>query len=512
MPLVKDVARGAETEAPPASAPTPPASGRIRLLVALAAAVAFVLGLYDLGHDSFWVDDSFTLLHARLDNATFWHVIVDHEMNGAAYWTLMHGWVRLGQSETWMRLPSVLFVTAAVPVLFLLGRRLFDERVAVTAAFLFAVNAYVVEYSHEARTYGLTLLLTITSVYLLVRLIDSPSRGRWLAWVLVTALLAHAHFFGILVIGAEAVAVVGRRSLPTPRRALVKGFVAIGILLSPIVWFLATGGDQGQVDGAPDLTPVRFVGVFSRLVGNGGPVLLALAGIAIGIGLWQGVRSILASHGVRTEAQWSFLLAVLWVAIPITSIALLSLVKPLFGARWLLLVAPALVLLMSHGVWQITRVRAAQGLLAAIVAVSLVSTALFYPRAPHDDFRSVAGHVLAHAEPGDGIVFLPWFTRGGFSVYADQHPATRDRLDPLDPDPEWGDWLLIDQPPTVTPERADRLLAGHDRVWVVERAGVESAPQAGDATVFTEALAANGYEAVDRQPYPGLTVTLYERP
>lgn len=492
-----------------ADAPAP-ASTRTKLLVLAATALSFVLGLLQLGSDSFWVDDGFTLTHTSLGDDQFWRVIADHEMNGAFYSVLMHGWVQFGQSETWMRLPSVVFAAAAVPVLFLLGRRLFDERVGLTAAFLLAINAFVIEYAHEARTYALTLLLTTCSVLLFVRLVDAPSRGRWAAWVVVTALLAHAHFFGVLIIGAEVVAVLGRRALPTPRRALIKGFAAIGLLLLPIVWFLASGGDKGQVDGAPPLSPVRFVGVFSRLVGNGGPVLLALVGAVIAVALFHGVRSIWVDRGVRTETQWAFLVCVAWVAVPVTMVAVLSLAKPLFGARWLLLVAPALVLLASSGIWQIRPHRLGQVALGAIVAISVVSTAFFYPRDPHDDFRAATSYVLDHAEPGDAIVFQPWFTRVTFTVYADQSPERRDELVPLDPDAPWGDWLLIDQPPELTTERADTLLEGHDRVWVLERAGTEDAPQAGDAATMTDALEANGYTVADEQSFPGLDVTLYE--
>lgn len=42
-----------------ADAPTP-ASTRTKLLVLAATALSFVLGLLQLGSDSFWVDDGFT--------------------------------------------------------------------------------------------------------------------------------------------------------------------------------------------------------------------------------------------------------------------------------------------------------------------------------------------------------------------------------------------------------------------------------------------------------------------
>lgn len=499
-------------DAPQADAGAPDAAEvpHARLLVGAAALLAFVLGMVQLGTDSLWVDDGFTFTHARLADADFWNVVTRHEMNGVVYSVLMHGWLQFGQSETWLRLPSVLFATAVVPVLWLLGRRLFDERTGVTAAFLVAMNAFVVEYSHEARTYALTLLLATASVLLLVRFIDRPTTVRWTAWVIVTGLLAHAHFFGVLVIGAEVVAVLGRRSLPTPRRALLKGFAAIGVLLLPIAWFLASGGDKGQVDAAPPLSAVRFVGVFGRLVGNGGPVLLALVGLAIGVALLHGLRAVRAERGVHSEATWSLALCVAWVAVPVTTVALLSVVKPLFGARWLLLVAPALVLLASAGVWQLRPAALGRSLLGAIVAVSLVSTAFFYPRATHDDFRSATAYVLDHAEPGDAIVFQPWFTRVTFTVYADRSPDRRDELIPLEPDAPWGDWLLIDQPPELTAARAETLIQGHDRIWVLERAGTEEAPQAGDAATMTEALEADGYTVVDEQSFAGLDVTLYQ--
>ena len=62
-------------------------------------------------------------------------------------------------------------------------------------------------------------------------------------------------------------------------------------------------------------------------------------------------------------------------------------------------------------------------------------------------------------------------------VYAGRSPERAGPAHPLDPDPAWGDWLLIDQPPELTPERAERSLEGHDRIWVLERAGAETLPR-----------------------------------
>lgn len=493
------------------TAPESTRGGRARLVVGLATLATFVLGVIGLGTDSFWVDDGFTLTHARLGTGEFFRVIGDQEMNGSLYTTFMHLWAGLGTSEAWVRFPSVVFATAAVPVLFVLGRRLFDERVAVVACVLYACNAYVVEFAHEGRTYAFTLLLATASMTLLVRYVDAPSRPRWWAWVLVSGALPLAHFFGLLVVGAEAAALLTRRRLPTPRRGLLAGFAGIALLASPIAVFLALGGDKGQVSTAPSLTPVRFVGVFSRLVGNGGPALLLVAGVAIAVALVHHGRRLVADRGVADERSWGFVLTVAWVAVPILTMAVVSVVKPLFGARYFLLITPGLILLMAAGVVALRRRWLAVGLLTVLVVGSLVSTAFWYPRAPHDDFRALTHDLLAEAQPGDGVLFVPWFTRTTFEVYADRDPAARDVLVPLDPDPDWDQWLLTDRPPDVTPARADALLADHDRIWLVERNGTDETPQSGDLVVFTEALERNGFEAVDQTSYSGLDLVLYER-
>lgn len=492
-----------------AASDAPP--GHDRLIVGAATAVLAVLGLVQIGRDSYWVDDGFTVAHASLSTDEFWHVLWTHEMNAAAYSSLMHLWVRFGDSEWWTRLPSVFFAAATVPLLYLLGRRLFGSRVAVVASVMLAVNAYVVEFAHEGRTYAFTLLLATASVLAFVRVIDAPSRGRWTTWVLVTALLGHAHFFGALVILTQVGALVARGPLATPRRALVKGFALIGVLLLPIAWFLVNGGDQGQVGHVATTTPFRFVGVFGRLVGNGGPLLLALVGVACAVALFHGTQRLRADHGVRTEQDWAFVLISAWVAVPVLTILIVSFVKPLFGARYFLLVVPALTLLAALGVSQIGSRRLAHSLLAAIVATSLVSCVLWYPRPAPDEFRAVAERVLAHAEPGDGIVFAPWFARVTFEVYADRQPDRRDLVEPLDPAPEWGDWLLIDEPPPLTDQRAQDLIAGQERIWLVERDGVEDAPQADDLQAMTTALADQGFTVADEHEYPGLTLRRYER-
>ena len=85
------------------------------------------------------------------------------EADMSLYYFLLHGWLLFGGSEFFVRSFSVLFAVASVPAIYLLGRQLFDSRVGLIAAALLAVNAYLVQYSQDARSYSLMVLLGLLS-------------------------------------------------------------------------------------------------------------------------------------------------------------------------------------------------------------------------------------------------------------------------------------------------------------------------------------------------------------
>lgn len=81
-----------------------------------------------------------------------------------------------GPGDVAVKLPSVVAGTLTIPVVWLLGRRLFSDRVALAAATLDALALFPVHYSREARPYALYLLLALAALVCLLRALE---RGRW---------------------------------------------------------------------------------------------------------------------------------------------------------------------------------------------------------------------------------------------------------------------------------------------------------------------------------------------
>jgi hypothetical protein len=93
------------------------------------------LRLLHLGAKSLWLDEPATVAIARLPWPQFKHIWWYGEASfQGAYFLLMRGWLHLGQSEAWIRLPSAIFAIASIPLIYALARRLAGETAALASA------------------------------------------------------------------------------------------------------------------------------------------------------------------------------------------------------------------------------------------------------------------------------------------------------------------------------------------------------------------------------------------
>src|SRR5205807_5993809 len=101
-------------------------------------AVGFVLRVALINAQSLRLDESLSLRQVRQFSLPgLWHYLASQNVHVPAFHTLMWVWVRLfGASEWVLRVPSVLFGTACIPLIYLVARRIADERAALFTATL----------------------------------------------------------------------------------------------------------------------------------------------------------------------------------------------------------------------------------------------------------------------------------------------------------------------------------------------------------------------------------------
>ena len=199
----------------------------ISILILAAALRIYAISLYPLAGDEYG-----SLAEAKA---------VGLNWNSIIYSGFMNFWIRLGSSELWLRLPAAIFGVATIPVLFKIGEKLGGWRTGVVAALLAATSPFSIYHSQEVRFYSLFILAAAIFMLATISYLEKKPTARTRVAVLVTgALLLLSHFFGVLALYAQLVAMAfARKSRWSQRaRALVLfalPMAACALLLTPWV-------------------------------------------------------------------------------------------------------------------------------------------------------------------------------------------------------------------------------------------------------------------------------------
>jgi Dolichyl-phosphate-mannose-protein mannosyltransferase len=196
---------------------------------------------------------------------------------------------------TSVRLVSVAFAVASMPLIAALVSRLSDRRTAVVATLLAATSWITLYHAIYARMYSLFLFTAVLSLLLLLRALERGSRRRWAAWAGGTLALIATQPYGALVLGGEIVYVaVLRLRGPLPLRRPVVTLAAVLVLATPLWWtysLLASRFDVGLGENSSELgSPldvIRYLGetfgdfTAGRLVAGIPAALLAVLGLVV---------------------------------------------------------------------------------------------------------------------------------------------------------------------------------------------------------------------------------------
>jgi len=333
------------------------------------------------------------------------------------YYVLLREWMHFGISEAWVRGLSVVFGVAMIPALYALGRTLAGRRAGLVAAALGAVNACCVAYSQQARSYSLAMFLVSLSMFCLARHVESGGRRYGLAWAIVSALAVYSHFYAGLVVAAECISLLFLRPGEFSFRNWFRAFRALVYMLVPaLVFVLARGAGALNWLGRPAGWYVLYL--FTVFAGNDGLRLLALYAAACALAVWAVWR--VATEQGRSIELWKHACLWLWLLFPIGACLVVSLWRPVFLIRYLLVSLPAMILLAAIGLEQLRRTVLIAAAVVAIGWMSLQGVGSYYAHdfdLSRDDWRDAARALLAEAQPGDAALFYVPTGRMSYEYY-----------------------------------------------------------------------------------------------
>jgi hypothetical protein len=235
---------------------------------AVAATLAAVLGWY-LRTWPPHEDEALALFVGRGSLGHVLHTVVA-ERGGAPLhfgfaWLVVH----LDGGLTGLRLVSLLFAVASVPLIALLGARLADRAVGLVAAALASGSWVLMFHGIYGRMYSLFLFTSLLSFLALLSALDRGGRRRFALWGLALLLMLASHPYAALVVAAQGLFVVLRRRRLRP--ALVT-LAAVGIAGIPFWWadlVLRDRFDVGVGGGGPELgSPTSVLHYFWWVAGD----------------------------------------------------------------------------------------------------------------------------------------------------------------------------------------------------------------------------------------------------
>jgi mannosyltransferase len=510
----------------------PPAHWPARLAVGAATVVNLVLALYHLGGRSLWTDELTTWqisgqpVHAVLSTsgADGGHLVV--------YYLIVHLVIGLfGAGADALRAPSVVFGVAAVPLMYLLGRRLGPGPVpGVLAAALFAVSTPLVYWEQNARDYSLVVLLAVASTLALVVAVQSGRTSAVAAWTLLTAATCYTHEQGVLLLLAQLPPVLLWPAAAAIRRRLLLALALLAVAgIPPTLSALHHPQNQDFLLPA-DWAVVREVMTFLAS-GAGTPRKITgidhLLLIVTAVG-WVAALALLAAgllRNGRDERSFALALTLSWLVVPTAAAwAYSHLEHPVLLDRYVIVSLPPAALALALVV---TRVEARAAGLLGFAYLMIFRFGVLAPTydVPQDDFAPAVAYVVQHTNAGDCIIFQPNADRAAFDYYATRQPGGEAASLPVQILPAGtaqtkvaaiGRISGVSQADVAFNRIPIYFLFAHNycpRVWTFVRHVYTTAATPTDASLpYLRHELAHYYAHRSRQSYHDITVTVYSAP
>jgi 4-amino-4-deoxy-L-arabinose transferase-like glycosyltransferase len=391
-------------------------------LVAVAGVTAVALALRVVGIDqSLFMDERYS--HAIVTGnglGGVWHDVFHTSITPPLHYFIAWLSVQIaGDSTILVRIPSLIFGTALVPLVFLLGKRVGGNRAGLLAAVLMALSPFAIFYSDEARAYATMMFLVALSTLALLRALENGGRRWWVAYALSSCAALWSHYTAVFVLGAGALwALWAHRER---RRGVLVAVTAIaGGYLPWLPGFLEQNRNQG-VDILSSFSSVSFGSVFElplrTLVGHpfltldevpgekGLLMLLFLAALTLAVAIRRPPTPRRLLPSLSSERG---LLLILAVATPV-GMLLYDVVGPsLFGLRNLSASQPAFVVIVAVALASLTRATAARVAAPAVAGLILVLALVAIESVGADDqrppYREVAHYLDDVAGADDPLV------------------------------------------------------------------------------------------------------------
>jgi uncharacterized membrane protein len=197
--------------------------------------LGFFLRVHNLGLFSLWFDEASSVWGSEyILKAIKMHPFLRIGYS-PLFILLLRFWRQLiGESEFILRMLPLVFNMISIIAIYKVGQLFFNRKVGLSSAFFLAISPFHIYYSQEVRMYTLMVLLTLLSVFCLIKALRNKSYIFWLGYAIFNILNIYTHLAMILFLSAQ----IGYflfywKRYKTEFRKWIKIHLLIAVLLIP---------------------------------------------------------------------------------------------------------------------------------------------------------------------------------------------------------------------------------------------------------------------------------------
>jgi uncharacterized membrane protein len=393
-------------------------------LVAALTLVALVLRVVG-SNSGLWIDEIYSLVDFFRVPFAQMVTAFPRDNHHPLYSALAHLSLSVFGEAPWtIRLPAVLFGTATIPLLYLLGRHLSTRREALLASALLAVSYHHIWFSQNARGYSMLAFFAIACTWCLLRLLEGGPRWLAVAYGVSAALGAYTHLTMVFIVVAHGAVCVAMLFTDAGRAVWTRDgwyallpfvFASLGALMlyAPLLLQVQSffTKRQSNLKGVSTASWALVEALRVLALGFGaGKLLLGLVVVAIAGGLF--------ALGIASYARRNAIALALFLAPAFVILAGARMARGTFYPRFLFALAGFGILIGVRGLmvaanWAERRwiprhttpyesERLGSALMLGAILLSLASLGNLY-RLPKQDFVGAEQYILSSRAPGDAV-------------------------------------------------------------------------------------------------------------
>jgi mannosyltransferase len=397
--------------------------------------IAAILRLYNLTAMSLWHDEAFSALLVKYNFGEMMYRIA-LDVHPPFYYLVLRSWdFFLGNSLFSLRMFSLIFSLLTLLGVYLLIKEFFkDERLALFASLLVAVNPFQIQYAQEARMYTLGTFLIVFSSYFLLKAIRPTGENKkvwfyWILYILSASAAIYTHYYVFFSIFAQVLFVffiVLKESKFNPVNFIKNKNFKFGlaayffIALSYLPWLKTFLKQTGQVQESywiPQMDIWSIPNTFWKMTTGLSIDSSKFKYILIGLMIAVLLAVVFFLKEKKQPAKWLIFLS---LAVPFLAASVFSLKTSVYLDRYFIFVSAFYLIFIAGGILLIKNrfVRKSIALFLILGSLSAFACNWNYLDAKNKSgMAGTAGYLNQEVKPGDKIFVGSSFIYFTFRYY-----------------------------------------------------------------------------------------------